>query len=130
MQRLYEPLAPFHCGRAILQTGISGDTGRFNRKRRVALLPLDKFLDYLYNPEAVRYLLGAARDKLVENYNAQKVKSPIDWRDEMSRHHFLGSNGKAEMTAWELRIHTYGFWCSDSPRPIEKSDLTVQTTAS
>jgi hypothetical protein len=130
MQSRYEKLAPFTCGRAILETGKSADTDKFKNKRRVALLPLDKFVEYLNDPAGVRRLWEAAGAKLVERYNAQVgIKTHIDWRDEMCRYHFTGFNGKREMTAWEVRFHTYGFWVSDLFRPIERSDLTVRYTS-
>jgi len=129
MQRRYSVLAPFTCGRAILETGLPADAEKFKKKRRVALMPLDKFLDYMEDPKGVQNLWGAAGAKLVENYNNQKIKSAIDWRDEMCCYHFAGVHGKREMTAWEVRFHTYGFWCTDSPRPIERSDLTVRSTS-
>jgi hypothetical protein len=130
MYMRYEKLAPFTCGRATLEAGQPADASKFKKKRRVALLPLDKFLEYLDDPKGIQNLWGAAGAKLVEKYNEQVgTKSHIDWRDEMFCYHFAGVNGKREMTAWEVRFHTYGFWCSDSPRPIQRSDLTVRSAS-
>jgi hypothetical protein len=130
MHRRYEKLAPFDLGYGGHETGVFVvAAGKFPKKPTVSLVPLDGLLDYYADLDVLASRLEEAGARLVRRYNSRKVRTALEWRDEVCRYNFAGRNGREETTIFELRLTTYGFHVGGSPRPIEAGDLRVADTS-
>jgi hypothetical protein len=125
--RTYEKLAAFDQGYGIHETGEASPSGsKFAKKPAVSLVPLDGLMRYYANLDVLKTRLEKAAILLARRYNGLSKRRPVEWRDEICRHEFVGVNGRPETTIFELRETTFGFHVAGHSRPADVSDLRVQ----
>ena len=113
--RQYKNFACYESGWAVFQTKqVRTDRGATNtsvtfREHDIAV-PLEEFLAYFRNIDAVVNLIETTTDALVARYNALEVKKGIEWNETICKQVWVGRGGKEETSLFYLNVQTYDFF--------------------
>jgi hypothetical protein len=102
-------------------------------KRCIGLVPLPGQLEYYRDIDVVIGRLSAAALQLVANYNASKVKKPLEWKDLICRQDWIGRRGKQETTLFQQELSCWNFYKKNggtpAAPPMTVADLKVCISA-
>jgi hypothetical protein len=130
--RQYLKLGSFDLGVSVTEAEhVIGEGGpRPQVKRCIGLVPLDMHLAYYSNIDAVIARLNAAALRLVAQYNANKVKKTLEWREDIGTQSWTSRTGKVETTQWQQELSTFNFHKHrhqlPKARPMTVADVKVR----